>query len=109
MDEELMEPLPFQNAHFDRKLLRGLVAELYRLYGSDVTAIVVNDIKRLGFRYATQAGITVSAMDIPHPDSKWQGIPATQKGGAGGQRVERRRRLTHDEPQRQVDRRSARA
>src|SRR5206468_6100320 len=55
MDEELMQPLPFQNAHFDRKLLRVLVAELYRLYGSDVTASVVNDIKRLGFRYATQA------------------------------------------------------
>ena len=48
MDEELMQPLPFQNAHYDRKLLRTLVAELYRLYGSDVTAIVVNDIKRLG-------------------------------------------------------------
>ncbi|HMJ38464.1 MAG TPA: DNA-directed RNA polymerase subunit beta', partial [Verrucomicrobiae bacterium] len=60
-----MQPLPFQNAHYDRKLLRTLVAELYRLYGSDVTAVVVNDIKRLGFRYATQAGITVSAMDIP--------------------------------------------
>src|SRR6202790_845231 len=51
-----MGPLPFQNAHYDRKLLRTLVAELYRLYGSDTTAIVVNDIKRLGFRYATPAG-----------------------------------------------------
>src|SRR5437588_3142533 len=68
--EESMQPLPFQNAHYDRKLLRVLVAELYRLYGSDTTAIVVNDIKRLGFRYATQAGITVSAMDIQHPDTK---------------------------------------
>src|SRR5256885_16876882 len=90
MDEELMEPLPFQNAHFDRKLLRGLVAELYRLYGSDVTAIVVNDIKRLGFRYATQAGITVSAMDIPHPDTKWQVIRAPEKEGAGVERADPR-------------------
>src|ERR1700719_4605855 len=46
--ETAMEPLPFQNAHYDRKLLRTLVADLYRLYGSDITAIVVNDIKRLG-------------------------------------------------------------
>src|SRR5258705_4853412 len=80
--EEAMQPLPFQNAHYDRKLLRTLVAELFRLYGSDTTAIVVNDIKRLGFRYATQAGITVSAMDIPHPESKWQIIRSTEKEGA---------------------------
>ncbi|TMC39808.1 MAG: DNA-directed RNA polymerase subunit beta', partial [Chloroflexi bacterium] len=102
MDEESMEPLPFQNAHYDRKLLRVLVAELYRLYGSDVTASVVNDIKRLGFRYATQAGITVSAMDIPHPDSKWQVIRATEKEVADVERMYRRGVMTDDERYRKV-------
>ncbi len=102
MDEELMQPLPFQNAHFDRKLLRGLVAELYRLYGSDVTAIVVNDIKRLGFKYATQAGITVSAMDIPHPDTKWQTIRNTEKEVADVERMYRRGVMTEDERYRKV-------
>ncbi|HEV2413780.1 MAG TPA: DNA-directed RNA polymerase subunit beta' [Candidatus Dormibacteraeota bacterium] len=102
MDEVGMEPLPFQNAHFDRKLLRGLVAELYRLYGSDVTASVVNDIKRLGFRYATQAGITVSAMDIPHPDEKWQVIRATEKEVADVERMYRRGVMTEDERYRKV-------
>src|SRR5437667_12620705 len=97
-----MEPLPFQNAHYDRKLLRVLVAELYRLYGSDVTAIVVNDIKRLGFRYATQAGITVSAMDIPHPDTKWQVIRATEKEVADVERMYRRGVMTDDERYRKV-------
>src|SRR5438552_382133 len=97
-----MEPLPFQNAHYDRKLLRVLVAELYRLYGSDVTAIVVNDIKRLGFRYATQAGITVSAMDIPHPDTKWQVIRATEKEVADVERMYRRGVMTEDERYRKV-------
>src|SRR5204863_406733 len=97
-----MSPLPFQNAHYDRKLLRTLVAELYRLYGSDVTASVVNDIKRLGFRYATQAGITVSAMDIPHPDSKWQIIRATEKEVADVERMYRRGVMTEDERYRKV-------
>jgi DNA-directed RNA polymerase subunit beta' len=100
--EESMEPLPFQNAHYDRKLLRVLVAELYRLYGSDVTASVVNDIKRLGFRYATQAGITVSAMDIPHPDSKWQTIRNTEKEVADVERMYRRGVMTEDERYRKV-------
>src|SRR6202165_3177913 len=97
-----MRPLPFQNAHYDRKLLRTLVAELYRLYGSDTTAIVVNDIKRLGFRYATQAGITVSAMDIPHPESKWRTIHATEKEVADVERMYRRGVMTDDERYRKV-------
>src|SRR5213594_1371595 len=102
MDEVSMEPLPFQNAHYDRKLLRVLVAELYRLYGSEVTATVVNDIKRLGFRYATQAGITVSAMDIPHPDTKWQIIRNTEKEVADVERMYRRGVMTDDERYRKV-------
>ena len=100
--EETMKPLPFQNAHYDRKLLRTLVAELFRLYGSDTTAIVVNDIKRLGFRYATQAGITVSAMDIPHPESKWETIHATEKEVADVERMYRRGVMTDDERYRKV-------
>jgi DNA-directed RNA polymerase subunit beta' len=97
-----MRPLPFQNAHYDRKLLRTLVADLYRLYGSDVTAIVVNDIKRLGFRYATQAGITVSAMDIPHPESKWRIIRETEKEVADVEKMYRRGVMTDDERYRKV-------
>src|ERR1700746_1041773 len=97
-----MAPLPFQNAHYDRKLLRVLVAELYRLYGSDVTASVVNEIKRLGFRYATQAGITVSAMDIPHPDEKWQVIRNTEKEVADVEAMDRRGVMTEDERYRKV-------
>jgi DNA-directed RNA polymerase subunit beta' len=97
-----MQPLPFQNAHYDRKLLRTLVAELFRLYGSETTAVVVNDIKRLGFRYATQAGITVSAMDIPHPESKWQIIHATEKEVADVEKMYRRGVMTDDERYRKV-------
>jgi DNA-directed RNA polymerase subunit beta' len=100
--EAHMKPLAFQNAHYDRKLLRGLVAELFRLYGSDVTAIVVNDIKRLGFRYATQAGITVSAMDIPHPEKKWEIIHSTEKEVADVERMYRRGVMTDDERYRKV-------
>ena len=102
MEATTMQPLPFQNAHYDRKLLRTLVAELFRLYGSETTAVVVNDIKRLGFRYATQAGITVSAMDIPHPESKWQIIHATEKEVAEVERMYRRGVMTDDERYRKV-------
>src|SRR5207248_2657829 len=67
---EGVEPLAFQNGHFDRKELRALISTIFRLYGNEVTAETANEIKRLGFGFATRAGITISAMDIPHPATK---------------------------------------
>src|SRR5207245_11809511 len=100
--ESTSTPRAAHNHHFERKAPRTLVSELYRLYGSDTTAIVVNDIKRLGFRYATQAGITVSAMDIPHPESKWKITAATEKEVAEVERMYRRGVMTEDERYRKV-------
>src|SRR5205085_1652467 len=86
----------------DRKALRTLVAEVFRLYGNDVTAAVVNEIKRLGFHYATAAGITISAMDIPHPRSKDEILTRTDKEVDEVERMYRRGVMTEDERYRKV-------
>jgi DNA-directed RNA polymerase subunit beta' len=96
------EPIGFQNIHFDRKQLRNLVSELFRLYGNRVTAQAVNEIKRLGFRYATQAGITISAMDIPHPEQKAAILAQTEKEIDDVERMYRRGVMTEDERYRKV-------
>src|SRR5260370_5579718 len=62
----------------------------------------VKDIKRIGFRYATQAGITVSAMDIQRPESKWQIIHSNEKEVAEVERMYRRGVMTDDERYRKV-------
>src|SRR5437899_8158004 len=64
------EAMQYQNAVFDKKALRAIVAECFRLHGNELTARVANDIKRVGFAYATKAGITISAMDIKTPAGK---------------------------------------
>ena len=64
------EAMTYQNVVFDKKALRSIVAECFRLHGNELTAKVANDIKRLGFAYATKAGITISAMDIKTPAAK---------------------------------------
>src|SRR5436305_2988920 len=64
------EAMGFQNRVFDKKALRSIVADVFRLHGNELTARVANDIKRLGFAYATKAGITISAMDIKTPAGK---------------------------------------
>jgi DNA-directed RNA polymerase subunit beta' len=101
-EEGHVEPLAFQNAHFDRKALRGLVSDLFRLYGNETTANVVNELKRLGFRYATQAGITISAMDIPHPEDKAEILLRTDKEVAEVETMYRRGVMTDDERYRKV-------
>src|SRR5207237_8229137 len=64
------EAMTFQNRVFDKKTLREIVAQCFRLHGNELTARTANDIKRLGFAYATKAGITISAMDIKTPAGK---------------------------------------
>jgi len=69
LDSEFSAML-YQNRVMDKKALRALCSDIFRLYGNDVTARVVNEIKRVGFAFATKAGVTISAMDIKTPAEK---------------------------------------
>src|ERR1700716_1724341 len=102
-NEGVDEPgLEFQNHHFDRKALRVLVSKIFRLYGNEVTATVSNDLKRVGFRYATRAGITISALDIPAPKQKAEILERADKEVADVERMYRRGVMTEEERYRKV-------
>src|SRR5204862_2274160 len=64
------EPLTYFNEVVDRAGLKRIVAALIRRYGNEDTAQVLDTIKRLGFRYATQSGITIAISDITMPTEK---------------------------------------
>ncbi len=66
----LPKPLQFANQVMDKKKLSDFVGVCYELMGSTVTADVVDEIKRLGFTYATVSGMTIAVSDISVPDSK---------------------------------------
>ena len=40
--------------------------------GGEPTAFLANDIKALGFKYATLSGLTVSAFDMHIPEEKYE-------------------------------------
>ncbi len=69
----LPRPLQFVNWVMDKKKLNDFVAMCYELMGSEVTAEVVDEIKRLGFTYATVSGMTIAVSDITVPPTK-QGV-----------------------------------
>ncbi len=88
--------LVFYNEVLDLRKLGQLVKECYDLHGAERTATVVNDIKRLGFHYATKAGITVAAMDIKTPEPK-AGIIAKAEGEVEEVDLQFRRGLITDD------------
>jgi DNA-directed RNA polymerase subunit beta' len=60
----------FINRPLSKREIDIFIAELVDLYGAHAVATVLDTIKALAFRYATQAGITVSKNDIVIPPSK---------------------------------------
>ena len=54
----------------DKKQLGKLVAESYRCFGNGRTATVLDSVKKLGFAFARQAGITIAISDIKVPPAK---------------------------------------
>jgi DNA-directed RNA polymerase subunit beta' len=64
--------IDFVNEKMDRKQLKTVVAKCYEVLGNEETAEVVDQIKRIGFEYATQSGITIAVNDLRVPPEKQQ-------------------------------------
>ncbi len=60
----------FINRPLSKREIDIFIAELVDSYGAHAVATVLDTIKSLAFRYATQAGITVSKNDIVIPPNK---------------------------------------
>jgi len=60
----------FVNKPMKKRDTARLIDELVQTYGAPVVALVLDAFKDLGFKYATQAGITVSKNDVVVPPSK---------------------------------------
>ncbi len=65
--------LPFDliNTTLDKKGLSRLVNYCYRTLGAKATVILSDRLKDLGYRYATQAGVSVCVDDMVIPPKKW--------------------------------------
>ncbi len=69
-NEVLPEELRFINNVMDKQSLKQVIAKCYKLSGSEKAAEVTDNIKRLGFQYATKSGTTIAMNDIEAPESK---------------------------------------
>ena len=65
-------PPPCRNRVIDKRALKQLVAWSYKNHGTAVTSAMADNLKDLGFKYATQAVVSISADDL--------NVPAAKKG-----------------------------
>ncbi|AEJ38518.1 DNA-directed RNA polymerase, beta' subunit [Sulfobacillus acidophilus TPY] len=96
-NDALPPALRFIDKVVDRKILGTLVADLFRMFGNQVTAEVLDRIKALGFSYATKAGITISVADINIPEEKRQILDEAEEQVTLVDRQYRRGLITADE------------
>ncbi len=63
-------PPTFLNRVVDKKGLKQLVSWAYKTHGTAATAAMADNLKDLGFRYATQAAVSISVDDLKVPEAK---------------------------------------
>jgi len=63
-NEIFPDDFPFQSEAMTKKKLGAAMALAYRLYGQTVTAEIADDLKDLGFKYATKSGISIGMGDF---------------------------------------------
>jgi DNA-directed RNA polymerase subunit beta' len=93
----LPEKVQFVNRQLEKGGVKDLIAEVYELYGQDVTTETADAIKRIGFEYAMRSGTTIAVSDITIPPEKAEIIDQALKDVELVQRDFRRGLLTEQE------------
>ena len=68
----MKKSLKFKNLLFGKKEIKDLVSSTFSNYGKTKTTYLIDDLKDLGFNYATKAGISISVEDLKVPPTKQQ-------------------------------------
>jgi DNA-directed RNA polymerase subunit beta' len=69
-NEGLPERLHFKNYAMKKENLKQVIGECFKEYGRTKTAELADEIKRLGFSYATRAGASIAISDVIVPQGK---------------------------------------
>ncbi len=93
---ENLKSLPLNNS-VKKNVVARLVGLCYRKYGNTRTAEILDEIKRVGYNYATIAGITIGIDDIIIPASKQETLNEAERAVEEIERQYRKGLITSDE------------
>lgn len=69
-NEILPEGMGYINETLNKKALQGIMAHVFTEYGQEMTADLVDDVKDIGFKYATLSGISIGMDDLVIPEER---------------------------------------
>ncbi|MCL0032695.1 DNA-directed RNA polymerase subunit beta' [Peptococcaceae bacterium] len=101
-NEILPDCLKYFNRSADKKELRRIVDVCYRKEGYARTAKLLDDLKRLGYTFATKAGITIGISDITIPKEKKEILSESEEKVDKVEKQYRRGLITQEERYRKV-------
>src|SRR5690349_11504343 len=94
--------IAYRNVALDKGALRGVIGECHRKLGAARTAEIADNMKRLGFTYATKSGMSVAVADVEIPAAKDQMLADADAEVDQIEREYRRGLLTDNERYQQV-------
>src|SRR5216110_19912 len=70
LNDHLPDGMPYINGLLKKKGIGQLVSFCYLKYGLEMTVKMLDEVKELGFRFATRAGLSIGIDDMVIPDNK---------------------------------------
>ena len=81
----------------DKKALGKIIDKCFRRHGNSDTAVMLDHIKSLGFKFSTRGGITVAVADMTVPEAKAMHIRAAEEKVDKYERAYRRGLISNEE------------
>ena len=82
-----MENYIYQNTLINKKQLKELLAWSFSKYDSMQASLLADELKYLGFKYATQAGISISIEDLKVPATKNEMLEKANKNILNAEKI----------------------
>jgi DNA-directed RNA polymerase subunit beta' len=78
-NDHLPEGMPFINGLLKKKGAQQLVQYCYLRFGAELTVRMLDELKELGFLYATMSGVSIGIEDMVIPSDKSRLVEAAEK------------------------------
>ncbi|MBW2020483.1 MAG: DNA-directed RNA polymerase subunit beta' [Deltaproteobacteria bacterium] len=79
MEKRMEIPFELINKVMNKKALSQLINHCYRILGGKATVVLADRLKDIGYRYATEAGVSICVDDMVTPKKKWDIIKKAQQ------------------------------
>src|SRR3990172_1937237 len=70
LNDVVPEPLRFVNRELKKKEIATLITDCYNKLGNEITVAFLDELKDVGFRYATLSGLSIGIDDMHIPAAK---------------------------------------